>query len=109
VVRWFRNDQGLVTSGVQANEFKFSITTNGSEVSIGFSGSKEVLDPLEGASEFANAFRDANAQADAATQGWAGQLGRVHLYWKKKKEVLHDKYQIDWKSPAELNPMTRYD
>ena len=95
-------------SDVKTNDFTSSTSSNDT-VSIRFDGSKEARDPLEDAPEFAAAFRDANAQADAATQRWKGQLGRVHLFWKKKKEVLRDKYRIDWKSPADLNPMTSYD
>jgi hypothetical protein len=107
-VRWFTNAQGFIVSDVKTNDFFSSTSTNGT-LSIRFDGSKQVRDPLEDAPEFAAAFRDANAQADAATQRWKGQLGRIHSFWEKKKEVLRDNYRIDWKSPADLNPMTSYD
>ena len=37
------------------------------------------------------------------------EFGACHLHWKTKKEVYKKYYGIDWKSPAELNPHTRYD
>ena len=36
-------------------------------------------------------------------------LGYCHLFWSMKKQILKEKYGIDWKSPAELNPTTEYD
>ena len=41
--------------------------------------------------------------------GKGGYLGFCHLYWKTKKRILKEKYNIDWKSPAELNPHILYD
>lgn len=35
--------------------------------------------------------------------------GKCHIYWKLKKKVLKDVYNIDWKSPAELNPGVYFD
>jgi hypothetical protein len=102
VVHWSRNEQGLITSGVQTNDFQSSTSPDGAQY-------KEVLDTLEDAPEFAEAFRDANNRADFSTKHLARQMGRAHMFWKKKKEVLRERYQIDWKSPEELNPMTTYD
>lgn len=36
-------------------------------------------------------------------------LGFCHVFWKEKKRILKDKYGIDWKTPAERNPDTKYD
>ena len=109
IVCWFTNEQGFIVSDVKTNDGTHWSSPDGTQSGVHFDGSKEVHDPLENSPEFADAFRDAHAQADAATQRWAGQMGRVHLYWKKKKEVLLNKYRIDWRSPADLNPMNRYD
>lgn len=32
-----------------------------------------------------------------------------HRMWRKKKEILHDKYGIEWKTPAEMNPDINFD
>lgn len=36
-------------------------------------------------------------------------LGYCHLYWETKKRILKEKYNIEWLSPAELNPMVCFD
>jgi len=36
-------------------------------------------------------------------------MGYCHVFWPAKKKVLREKYGIDWKSPAELNPDARFD
>ena len=37
------------------------------------------------------------------------RLGWCHIYWKAKKELLKNKYGIDWKSPSEMNPDCEFD
>lgn len=39
----------------------------------------------------------------------ARSLGWCHMYWGIKKEILKNDYNIEWKSPAELNPNIMYD
>jgi hypothetical protein len=41
--------------------------------------------------------------------GEPGMLGYSHLYWGLKKQILKEKYDIDWQSPAELNPTMEID
>lgn len=36
-------------------------------------------------------------------------LGFCHIYWELKKEILKTDYNIDWKSPQELNPEIIFD
>ena len=36
-------------------------------------------------------------------------FGGCHLYWSVKKMILKRDYNIDWKSPAELNPHIIFD
>lgn len=36
-------------------------------------------------------------------------MGFCHVYWHAKKELLKDMYNIDWQSPAELNPHIIFD
>nr|MDO8112043.1 hypothetical protein [Candidatus Sigynarchaeota archaeon] len=38
-----------------------------------------------------------------------GQRGYCHVFWGVKQQVLREKYKIEWKSPSDLNPDTRYD
>ena len=36
-------------------------------------------------------------------------LGFCHIYWELKKEILKTDYNIDWKSPQDLNPEIIFD
>ena len=36
-------------------------------------------------------------------------IGFCHFYWGVKKQILHEDYGIDWKSPQELHPFARFD
>lgn len=36
-------------------------------------------------------------------------FGFCHIYWDTKKIILKKDYNIDWKSPAELNPHIIFD
>jgi hypothetical protein len=56
--------------------------------------------------------RDAFAAADAAAERRVGNVKRddrfIFAFWAEKKAILRDKYQIEWKTPAELNPQITY-
>lgn len=41
--------------------------------------------------------------------GEPGKMGYCYLYWHTKKEILKKDYNIDWKSPSELNPGILFD
>ncbi|MBQ4558127.1 MAG: hypothetical protein IJA61_01975 [Clostridia bacterium] len=36
-------------------------------------------------------------------------LGSCHSIWDRRKQLLKDMYNIDWKTPAELNPDIIFD
>ena len=36
-------------------------------------------------------------------------MGFCHIYWRRKKQLLKELYDIDWKTPAELNPHIKFD
>jgi hypothetical protein len=56
--------------------------------------------------------RDAFAAVDAAAERRVGNVKRddkfIFAFWAEKKAILRDKYHIDWKTPAELNPAIAY-
>ena len=37
------------------------------------------------------------------------EKGMCHKVWARKKQLLKQMYNIDWKSPAELNPQIKFD
>ncbi len=53
--------------------------------------------------------RAAEKAADKELEGVPRRLGFCHQYWAVKKRILKEKHGIDWHSPAELNPNTRFD
>ncbi len=42
-------------------------------------------------------------------QGEKIRLGYCHKLWNLQKRILKEKYNIDWKTPAEMNPLVFYD
>jgi hypothetical protein len=36
-------------------------------------------------------------------------MGSCHAFWSELREILKDEYDIEWRSPSELNPNTMYD
>lgn len=41
--------------------------------------------------------------------GTGGYLGYCFMYWWTKKDILKEKYNIEWHSPGELNPRVYFD
>ncbi len=38
-----------------------------------------------------------------------GHMGYCHSFWPAKKRILKEKYNIDWQTPAEKNPLVMFD
>ena len=36
-------------------------------------------------------------------------MGYCHMYWLTKRQILKEKYGIEWRSPSELNPGVYFD
>jgi hypothetical protein len=49
------------------------------------------------------------AHAKLAAEGFHRKIGYCHLLWGTQKEILLEKYGIDWKSPSEMNRNTFFD
>ena len=49
------------------------------------------------------------AHAELAAQGQSGGLGYCHSLWSVKKRILKEKYQVEWRSPGEMNPEVKFD
>jgi hypothetical protein len=37
------------------------------------------------------------------------QIGSCHRLWDMQKQILKEKYDITWYTPAELNPEIKFD
>jgi hypothetical protein len=68
----------------------------------------EKFDPQESDQKL----RDVFAVADAAAERRVANVKRddrfIFAFWAAKKAILRDKYHVDWKTPAELNPGIAY-
>lgn len=68
-------------------------------------------DPIEQNPRHAEVFRNIDAEVNAmlADHPRKGSMGFVHTIWETKQRVLKQKYNINWKTPAELNPQIMFD
>ena len=48
------------------------------------------------------------AEEKANETGHVGK-GYCHIVWGFKKEILKEQYNIDWRTPAEMNPHCKFD
>ena len=65
-------------------------------------------DPIEETKEYKEIEKELEEKIKAEI-GEGGYMGFCHLYWGTKKIILKRDYNIDWKSPAELNPGILFD
>jgi len=67
-------------------------------------------DPQEKDPKLGPIIRAAGKEAEKiiAASGFKG-MGACHGIWGEQKRILKEKHNIDWKSPAEMNPLVRFD
>ena len=66
---------------------------------------KELLyDPVEDTVEYKNIRDELESELFKLMQNVDVKMGRNYKYWSLKKRILKQKYNIDWKSPPEMNP-----
>ena len=66
---------------------------------------KELLyDPVEDTVEYQNIRDELESELFKLMQNVDVKMGRSYKYWSLKKRILKQKYNIDWKSPPEMNP-----
>lgn len=68
-------------------------------------------DPVESDPRYKSIFKNIDAEVEQTLQDHPqrGSMGFVHLVWDTKKRILKQKYNIDWLSPAEMNPHILFD
>ena len=64
-------------------------------------------DPIEDTPEYI-AIKDELHAKIIEKMGGEMNRGNAYLYPKYKKEILKSDYNIDWKSPQELNPRIKF-
>jgi hypothetical protein len=71
---------------------------------------RERVDPVERTAAYKRVVAEVDARVEAElAPEFGGQLGYCHVFWARKQELLRAEYHIEWKTPAEMNPMTLYD
>ena len=83
--------------------------------SVGDSGGIKT-DPIEDRPWLWSKLRAAEREAEANLAerkrefGPTGtRLGWCHAVWAEKKRILREKYGIEWRTPAEMNPRVAFD
>jgi len=69
------------------------------------------VDLVEKSSAYLKVVKQVDEEADKEVRalGQEGQMGSCHLFWSSKQEILKNKHNIDWRTPAELNEMVMFD
>ena len=52
---------------------------------------------------------DRETEAALADDPDKGEHGFCHTFWAVKKQILREKYGIEWKTPQEMEPDTLFD
>ncbi len=73
------------------------------------SGDHLFHDPVEDLPDMAETFVRASEDADTELVGIERGMGFCHRFWRTKKRILKTKYGVDWFTPGEMNPSTRFD
>lgn len=70
------------------------------------------FDPIENTKEFKEIENELEKKIETflnANHISKNTLGYCHAYWETKKMILKKCYNIEWKSPEELNPTIIFD
>jgi len=70
------------------------------------------VDPKERDPRYKDLIKKADKEAEKFLEGKRpvrGQLGYCHFFWGTKQKILKEKYDVDWKTPAEINPWVLFD
>lgn len=66
-------------------------------------------DPQEDDPKLKRIINTAEKEADAELHSQYSGMGYCHLLWGRQKEILKEKYGIDWRTPVEMNPSVMFD
>lgn len=66
-------------------------------------------DPIEYTTEWEDIYYDVEDELDRRFANAPKGRGFCFHYWRAKKELLKDKYDIDWRSPSQMNPRIKFD
>jgi hypothetical protein len=67
-----------------------------------------LYDPINDDPICAWAIKEASQMA-REEMGEPYKMGDCHLFWRRKKQILREKFDITWYSPRDMNPSVRFD
>jgi len=69
---------------------------------------KMITDSVEKTSKYKKIVKEVEEKV-VAEIGEGGYLGYCHRFWEAKQRILKEEYNMDWKTPAQLNPNVLFD
>jgi len=73
----------------------------------------EIADPIEQSPQYKKVIHEVEKEAEANLKkkglDFPGRMGYCHSLWGEIQRILKEKHGIEWKTPAEMNPMTIFD
>ncbi len=66
-------------------------------------------DPVEYTTKWEDIFYDVEDELDRRFVNAPKGRGFCFHYWNAKKELLKDRYDLDWRTPAQINPRIKFD
>ena len=66
-------------------------------------------DPVEYTWEWEKIYYDVEDELDRRLANVPRQMGFCFQYWAMKRELLMEKYGIDWRTPSQMNPRVMFD
>ena len=67
-----------------------------------------LYDPISDDPVYAWAIKEAGQMA-REEMGAPYKMGDCHVFWRRKKEILREKFDITWYSPRDMNPRVKFD
>ena len=67
-----------------------------------------LYDPINDDPVYAWAIEEAGQMA-REEMGETYKMGDCHVFWRRKKEILQEKFAITWYSPRDMNPRVKFD
>ena len=67
------------------------------------------VDPVEYTQKWEDIYYDVEDELDRRFANAPRHMGFCFRYWSAKRELLKDKYDIEWRSPSQMNPRVMFD
>lgn len=70
-----------------------------------------IIDPIERDPKYKDIFEkiDSEVWEELKDNRYKDSFGFCHFFWNRKQEILKKKYNINWKTPPEMNPDEMFD